>query len=253
VLELLHGLLELLVPPSCAACGAGVEGDAALCRRCDAALPRLPRSLCLRCQAVTPTGPGDLCGACAAAASPLAACVAAVAFADDVERWIRRFKYPRKGIAGLDPAAGAVARALVREAAGRCPGPPPGLVVPVPLHPRRLRARGFNPAERLARALARDIAVRLDPVALRRVRDTPSQTGLERRERQRNVRGAFRARHGLRLPARVWLVDDVVTTGSTLTEAARALRRAGVRTVVGVCAARTRAGISSGGGPPCRR
>jgi ComF family protein len=224
-----------------------------LCRRCDAALPRLARNLCLRCQSATAAGPGDLCRACAAAASPLAACVAAVAFADDVEGWIRRFKYPRKGIAGLDPGAGAVARALVREAGGRCPGPPPALVVPVPLHPHRLRARGFNPAARLARALARDIAARMDPVALRRVRDTPSQTGLDRRERQRNVRGAFRARDGLRLPARVWLVDDVVTTGSTLAEAARALRRAGALTVVGVCAARTRAVISSGIGPPCRR
>ena len=253
MLELLHGLLELLLPAACAACGAGVEGDAALCRRCDAALPRLPRNLCLRCQSATPTDPGSLCRACASAASPLAACVAAVAFADDVEGWIRRFKYPRKGITGLDPGAGAVARALVREAGGRCPGPPPALVVPVPLHPHRLRARGFNPAARLARALARDIAARMDPVALRRVRDTPSQTGLDRRERQRNVRGAFSARDGLRLPARIWLVDDVVTTGSTLAEAARALRRAGALTVVGVCAARTRAVISSGIGPPCRR
>ena len=110
-------------------------------------------------------------------------------------------------------------------------------VVPVPLHPRRLRARGFNPACVLARALARERGIRLDPVALRRVRDTPSQTGLDRRARRRNVRGAFVARS--RVPPRVWLVDDVVTTGSTLGEAARALHRAGARSVVGICAART--------------
>ncbi len=126
---------------------------------------------------------------------------------------------------------------LCLEAGARAPAPAPDLVVPVPLHPRRLRERGFNPATLLARALARERRVRLDPVALRRVRDTPSQTRLDRRARRRNVRGAFVAR--ARVPPRVWLVDDVVTTGSTLGEAARALRRAGARSVVGVCAART--------------
>jgi ComF family protein len=251
VRDLLRDLLELLLPASCAACGAAVEGGAALCRGCDRAISRIPAELCARCQGARPTRPGGSCGACTGSA--LAACVAAVPFAGDVERWIRRFKYPRKGLAGLDPAADAVLRALVREAGARAPGPPPALVVPVPLHPRRLRTRGFNPAARLARALARDLGVPMDPVALRRLRDTPSQTGLERRARRRNVRGAFRAREGLRLPPRVWLVDDVVTTGSTLTEAARALRRSGARTVMGICAARTRPGISAASDPPSRR
>ena len=81
--------------------------------------------------------------------------------------------------------------------------------------------------------------VRFDPVALRRIRATTSQTGLDRRERVRNVRGAFRGRRGWRAPGRVWLVDDVVTTRSTLEEAARALRRAGAKDVRAVCAART--------------
>ncbi len=109
--------------------------------------------------------------------------------------------------------------------------------MPVANHPRRLRARGFNPASELARAIARPIGARLAVGALERVRDTPTQTGLDRAARRRNVRGAFRARAPL--PARIWLVDDVVTTGSTLAEAARALRRAGARTVIGLCAART--------------
>jgi ComF family protein len=170
--------------------------------------------------------------------APLTACVAAAEFAGEVETWIHRFKYPARGIAGLDPAPLAVIRGLTREAALMAPGAPE-LVVPIPLHPRRLRARGFNPAAVLARSLARELRAPFDPVALWRARDTPSQTGLDRRERRRNVRGAFRARERARLPVCVWLVDDVVTTGSTLSEAARALRRAGARTVVGVCAART--------------
>ncbi len=168
---------------------------------------------------------------------PLEACLAAVEFRDGVEAWIHRFKYPPAGLAGLDPAPLAVARMLCCEAATRAPVPLPDLVVPVPLHPRRLRARGFNPACLLARALARSRRLRLDPIALRRLRDTPSQTGLDRRARRRNVRGAFIARRPV--PPRIWLVDDVVTTGSTLGEAAHALRRAGAGSVVGICAART--------------
>jgi ComF family protein len=218
VLDLLRGLLDLWLPPACPACeGALDAGAGGLCRACLAALPGAPAALAL------PRG--------------LDALVAAAGFAGPVEGWIRRFKYPRPGLAGLDPRAGAIVRALAREAGARAPGPPPDLVVPVPLHPRRLCARGFNPACELARAIAGPARLRLAPCALERIRDTPSQTGLARAARRRNVRGAFRARHPV--PRRIWLVDDVATTGSTLSEAARALRRAGARRVVGVCVART--------------
>jgi ComF family protein len=109
----------------------------------------------------------------------------------------------------------------------------------VPLHPRRLRARGFNPAAVLARTVAREAGAPFAAGLLVRLRDTPSQTGLDRRARRANVRGAFALRGADRPPETVWLVDDVVTTGSTLEECARALRRAGARRVVAICAART--------------
>ena len=192
-----------------------------LCVRCDARLPRLAP------------------GARAGSAPPLAACWSAVAYQGDVEDWIHRFKYPRRGWRGLDPAPLGVMRQLVLEAARRALGPPPERIVPVPLHPRRLRERGFNPAALLARAVAREQRCRFDATLLVRVRDTPSQTGLDRRARRANVRGAFQVRPGVRAPRVVWLVDDVVTTGSTLIECARTLRRAGARHVVAVCVART--------------
>jgi ComF family protein len=215
---LLRGLLELLLPPACPACrGPEGPGGAGLCRACKARLPWAPERL------PPPHG--------------LDALVAAAEFEPPVEAWIRRFKYPAPGLAGLDPAAAALVRALALVAAGRAPGRSPDLVVPVPNHPRRLRSRGFNPASELARAVARATGARLSVGALERLRDTPTQTGLDRAARRRNVRAAFRARGPV--PARIWLVDDVVTTGSTLGEAALALRRAGARTVVGVCAART--------------
>jgi ComF family protein len=177
--------------------------------------------------------PSLCCTACSRASGPLSACVAAFWFEGDVERWVRRFKYPRGGLAGLDAPAHGVARWLAAEAAALAPGEVPQRIVPVPLHPHVLRRRGFNPAAVLARAGAR---VR-GPGALMRTRDTPSQTGLDRLGRRRNVRGAFRARSTQ--PERVWLVDDVVTTGATLAEAARALRGAGAREIVAICSART--------------
>jgi ComF family protein len=217
--ELLRGLFDLVLPPICGRCGGAVPRGEAFCRSCERAFPRGEDN--------EPPPPG------------LAACVAAVSYEGEILHWIRRFKYPRPGISGLDPAATSAARSFIREAAARVPGPPPQLLVPVPLHPRRLRSRGFNPAALLARAIARELGVPLDPAALLRVRDTESQTGLDRAARRRNVRGAFRAHRRLSAPPRVWLVDDVVTTGSTVAEAARVLRRAGAREVTAVCAART--------------
>lgn len=216
----LDALLDLLLPPACAGCGRVHAGSFPLCSVCDAQLPRRREPI------PTPAA--------------LDACHVAVEFREPIEGWVHRFKYPAPGIAGLDVASGAVVRALALEAAARARGPLPDCVVPVPLHPRRLRARGFNPAGLLAKHLSRSNGVRCDARSLRRVRDTPSQIDLDRGERRRNVRGAFAC--GCRVPGSVWLVDDVVTTGSTLAEAARALRRAGARRVVAIALAATPVG-----------
>jgi ComF family protein len=214
-----RGVLELLFPGACARCGRAV-GPEALCPSCRRELLRL--------------APGFE----TAAPPPLESWVAAVSFEGEAAGWLRRFKYPDPGLFGLDPAAEVVAATLIGEAGRRAPGAAPDLIVPVPLHPLRLRQRGFNPAGLLAVALGRDRSLPVDPAALTRIRNTPSQTRLPRPQRARNLSGAFRARRQ-GLPERIWLVDDVVTTGSTLREAALTLRRAGADRIVGVCAART--------------
>ena len=129
-----RGVLELLFPGACARCGTAV-GREALCPRCRLELLRL--------------APGFE----TAAPAPLESWVAAVSFEGEAAGWLRRFKYPDPGLFGLDPAAEAVAAALIEEAGRRAPGPAPDLIVPVPLHPLRLRQRGFNPAGLLAVAL----------------------------------------------------------------------------------------------------
>ncbi|MGH0031530.1 MAG: phosphoribosyltransferase family protein [Myxococcota bacterium] len=232
--DLFAGLLDLWLPPACAACGEPTEH--ALCARCTAALPRIPAGRCALCQE-RPAAPGrgDRCAACARRRGPLLACVAGCWYEGDAAAWIRAYKYARRR--GLSADDRLRVCALAGETLARAPAEPPDQVVPVPLHRRRLRARGFNPALAVARHLARARGVPLRPRALARCRDTPSQTGLSRSGRRRNVRGAFRA--PAPVPARVWLVDDVVTTGATLAEAARVLRRAGAKQVVALCAART--------------
>jgi predicted amidophosphoribosyltransferase len=215
-----RAVLDLLLPRACARCGRS-SPDAPLCGPCARALPRLP--------------PGPAPGP----PRPLAAWCAEAPYEGEVEDWIHRFKYPAPGLAGLDARPIALAEWLAAAAAARLPGPPPALVVPVPAHPRRLRARGFHPAGVLARAVARRLGVPAELGALVTTRETPSQTGLDRAARRRNVRGAFAARPGFAAPPVVALVDDVATTGATLADCARALRRAGARRVVAVCAART--------------
>ncbi|HEX7342007.1 MAG TPA: ComF family protein, partial [Rhodanobacteraceae bacterium] len=104
-------------------------------------------------------------------------------------------------------------------------------IVPVPLHRARLRQRGYDQAQQLARQIARRLRLPLRDDCLQRTRATSAQSTLDAVARRRNVRGAFRLRDGVALPAHVALFDDVLTTGATLAECARVLRRAGVARV----------------------
>ena len=114
------------------------------------------------------------------------------------------------------------------------------LLIPVPLHPRRLRERGFNQSLLLARHLSRRLGLPCEAEVLVKVKDTPSQTSLSPAERQRAVRGAFEVMKGERIrEKRVLLVDDVFTTGATVNEASRVLLRAGAEEVLVITLARS--------------
>lgn len=235
--SLLNEFLDLLLPVACARCRRALEAPRALCPNCHARLSKIPVEACARCQQQPSRDPLGLCARCRAQPSPLAACRSTVWFEGDALRWIHDFKYPGKGLAACDPRPQAVVTDWLLDTADIDPDSRPELLVPVPLHPRRLRERGFNPAGLLARSASRAWHIAWDPTALRRLRDTPSQTHLDRAARRKNVRSAFRANG--RLPAHVCLLDDVVTTGATLEAAALALRAGGAERVTARCAART--------------
>jgi ComF family protein len=114
------------------------------------------------------------------------------------------------------------------------------VVVPVPLHPARLRERGYNQAEMIARPLTKKLRLRLGPYLLVRTRPRPDKLRLSRRERWTTVRGAYAMREGVRVDKlHVLLVDDVMATGATLDACARALRKAGAARVTALTVART--------------
>lgn len=189
-------------PPLCTICGIPFRG-AGRDHVCSACLRRPPHFHRARACAVYGERPGSR--------SPLAAALHRYKYLPDVT---------------LAPALGAI---LVE----RCPlVVDHDLVVPVPLHLRRLRRRGFNHAQLLARPFARHHGIALDPFALQRVRHTAPQVGRSERDRRRNLAGAFAVRHPATIDRRViLLVDDVYTTGATVDECARTLRRAGARRV----------------------
>lgn len=127
-------------------------------------------------------------------------------------------------------ADGALLGALLAERLAFARAPLPDRLVPIPLHPRKLRHRGFNQAGELACALGRTFGIPVDTGFLHRRRNTESQAGLSAPARRRNLQGAFHCdRSGC--PDRVALIDDVITTGSTARAAAACLRRAGVARV----------------------
>jgi ComF family protein len=226
----LTGALDLLLPPRCLGCGGLVETQGRLCAGCWRGLAFLGPPVCRICGYPLPHAlpEAPLCGACAAEPPAYDRARAALRYDDGSRGLILRFKH-----ADRTDTAPAFGRWLVR--AGTDLLQEADLIVPVPLHRLRFLRRGYNQAAILAHALARESGVALVPDLLQRSRATRSQQGLSGRARLDNVTaGAFRIHpwHTRRVAgARVLLVDDVLTTGATVSACARVLRRAGAAQV----------------------
>lgn len=200
----------------CLLCRARAPG-APLCADCRADLPRLPAARCPLCAL---PGTAAVCGACLRTPPPWQRVEAVYAYADPADLLVHALKYRGElAIAGF--LADALADEITRRAA-----PLPDLLLPMPLHPRRLRERGFNQAVHIARHLAGRLDLPLDLAACSRVRDTPPQVSLPRAARRANIRDAFACTPAV-AGKRVALIDDVMTSGASLAELARTVRRAG--------------------------
>jgi len=216
---LLDYILNLLLPVHCVHCHAPVQerrwGGA--CPECWSSLIRIEPPFCTKCGEPAPAIEG-LCGLCIKGEHAFDFARSALLFTRTLRDIIHHLKYSDR-VSLAKPLGDILKECLEREAFTG------DLIIPVPLHRSRERQRGFNQAELIAERLGRPVAPRL----LCRRKNTPSQTGLTRNERKRNLASAFQVRGEVK--GRVIVVDDVYTTGSTMHEIARTLKRAGAERV----------------------
>ena len=219
----------LLVLSRCHACLRHTRGNA-LCADCQSTIPTAEQA-CRRC-ALPLTEAAELCGACQRQPPCFDQACAAALYDEPVNHWVTGLKF------GHDlTRARLMAEAMRHPVTGLKRPCTDTALLAVPLHHQRLRQRGFNQAFEIARLLARLENMSLLTSGLRRHKATAQQTTLSKAQRIKNVRGAFSPtrRHW---PAHVILVDDVMTTGNTLNECARVLKKAGVSRVDAVVFAR---------------
>lgn len=221
--------LDVLFPPSCLKCGVELEADGALCASCWAQIRFIAPPFCACCGLpfAFDIGAGAICGPCAQE-HPVFERARAVFVYDDVSRdLILSFKH-----ADRTQAAPGFGKWLARAGADILGDA--DLLVPVPLHRRRLFARRYNQAALLVHALAKETGRRASPDALVRVKKTQPHVDMGRTARQQNVAGAFKVHPKWAdavAGARIVLVDDVFTTGATVTSCARVLRAGGAARV----------------------
>lgn len=211
--------------PACAACGLAAGP---ICPECEADFFPLAQARCVVC-AIPITTPDAVCGRCQATPPHFQRTTALADYAPPVAGMVAALKFGAR----LD-----LATVFGQMLARRVTLNPAARVVPVPLAYERHAERGFNQSMQIARALCNASGARLDSDVIRRIRHAPPQQTLALKERRRNVRGAFEATRRID-GAHVLMVDDVMTSGSTLDEVARVLGQAGAVELHALVVART--------------
>jgi ComF family protein len=232
-------VLDVLLPPLCLICDEPVAENATLCPACWPRVTFIAPPFCAACGAPfdVPVEEGTLCGRCIDAPPLFASARAAMIYDDFSRGLVLGFKhgdhtYAAKALAAWMQRAGG-------DRLAAC-----DVIVPVPLHRRRLFARRYNQAALLALQIGRRAQKPVCVDALRRVRATPIQGHMKRKEREDNVRGAFAVAHPAAVAGKaILLVDDVFTTGATAGECAKVLLAAGAARVDVLTLARVRVAV----------
>lgn len=219
-------MLDWVFPPRCAGCD---RPGTRWCRDCQARVRVMGTAICPKCG--TLSAGGAVCRSCEMHPPCFYALRSWVHFEDPIRKAIHRLKYRRDLALGQSLADNMLPALQNLEW-------PVSMVLPIPLSISRQMERGYNQAALIARPLALALGLTYAPKALARWRDTRSQVGLSREQRRENVSGVFRAARGLVRGQTVLLIDDVATTGSTLSSAAEALLADGALQVYAFTAAR---------------
>ncbi len=236
--EFLHEMSDALFPPLCIACTEVLsrEDEKVFCGRCSEQISYIAESRCPICGITFPDSPaGDhVCGSCLETRPLYTFARAAVSYDGVVHDAILQFKYGRNITKGE-----ALANLLSDFNFPDVDWQSFDLIIPVPLHVRRLRSRGFNQSLILARALGKKHHLPVNFSLLKRRKMTQTQTGLDKKEREKNIKGAFEVPVPENIADKnIVLVDDVLTTGSTANECAKILKKAGAAHVAVITLAR---------------
>ena len=215
-------ILTGLFPKRCLLCGANLGRSSDLCPGCRRALP-YNRQACAQCGLPMTSSEPAVCGRCTRHPPPYTRTQAPLLYQAPVDRLIGAFKF-HKQLQLASPLARLFCQQLPTG------DPLPDFILPLPLHPRRLRERGFNQSLELARHVAAELRLPLAYEPCRRVLATPPQRGLDQRARHRNMRRAFVADSRVE-GCHLALFDDVITTGASVTAASQALLKAGAARV----------------------
>ncbi|MFT5769975.1 MAG: ComF family protein [Lysobacterales bacterium] len=221
--NMVDSIIDGILPWRCVVCGLSCTGSG-ICMTCKAALPWNDKA-CSSCALPLPSVDDLHCGACLKKPPILDAVFCPLLFKFPVDRLVHKFKFQRQ------LASGAVLGRILIERLQLEQRSRPDLLLAVPMHRIRFVQRGFNQSFELARQIGKAMNVPVAVCDLQRHRHTPAQSGLDARSRRKNLKGAFRWR-GKPLPGmNIALVDDVMTTGSTLNECAKVLKHAGAQKV----------------------
>lgn len=226
-------IIDYALPPRCPGCGLVVEAEDAFCLDCWSGMQFLGEPCCARCGLPFDhdMGAGSACGSCLADPPPFDSARAVLAYGEVARKVALRLKYGRRiGLARL------IAQQMTRHVGAGHQHP---LIVPVPLHRRRLWWRGFNQSALIADHLARLTGLEVDKHGLQRIRATQPLRAMDPRRRAKAVRGAFALARDNHIRGRaIILVDDVHTSGATAAACARVLKRGGASSVHLLCWAR---------------
>ncbi len=218
-----HKALDILLPPRCVLCGLP-SGSVGICGPCKLDLPWAGPQCC-QCGLPLPAAQDQVCGQCIRNPPPYCRTVSPLQYCFPADQLVRAFKFHRQ------LAEGRVLSHLLCEYVIIKGFTQPDALIPVPLHYTRMIKRGFNQAFELGSYISRVLGIPQHSAGLRRRRNTKAQSGLSRQQRRSNLRGAFYWR-GHQKPGRhVALIDDVMTTGATVSECARVLKKAGAQRV----------------------
>lgn len=222
---LIRGLADLLFPPRCPLCKKNIH-ETGICPDCLEHFKLLSSPLCSICgtQFKTESDTDHPCGTCIKAKPSFDMAASVFLYNELMKEAVHLFKYSGKSILSRPFGDSLVKHHLAKEDYDA--------ILPVPLHIKRLRERGYNQSHLLARELGSAMGIKIDPWLLQRARPTLSQTGMKRKERIKNLKGAFVLRKGASVKGmRLLLIDDVYTTGSTVRECAKVLKKGGAKKV----------------------